>query len=385
MKITDIKSYPTWVGHRNQMVVKVETDEGLYGWGEAGLSGRELAVKGAVDHYREWLIGRDPMQIGALWQEMYRSQYFEGGRTLTAAQSAIDIALYDIAGKALGVPVYQLLGGKHRDFIPCFATTGASTCEQLIENMQLLIAHDWNVIRTGIANPAKSLDGRLFEPRESLAITAEWLTKAREAVGLGPVLGIDYHHRLSVAEAASFCQRMPMGTLDFLEEPIRDECPEAYEELRKLTDIPFAIGEEFASKWQFLPFIERGLTNFARVDICNVGGFTESMKVAGWAEAHYINLMPHNPLGPICTAATIHLAAAVPNFAWLEVRVSPTEDRKLDWDLFPEQPTLEGTRFPVLDKPGLGVDFNEELAAKQPFKYWEAPHLHKRDGSHTNW
>jgi len=385
VKITDIKSYPTWVGHRNQMVVKVETDEGLYGWGEAGLSGRELAVKGAVDHYREWLIGRDPMQIGALWQEMYRSQYFEGGRTLTAAQSAIDIALYDIAGKALGVPVYQLLGGKHRDFIPCFATTGASTCEQLIENMQLLIAHDWNVIRTGIANPAKSLDGRLFEPRESLAITAEWLTKAREAVGLGPVLGIDYHHRLSVAEAASFCQRMPMGTLDFLEEPIRDECPEAYEELRKLTDIPFAIGEEFASKWQFLPFIERGLTNFARVDICNVGGFTESMKVAGWAEAHYINLMPHNPLGPICTAATIHLAAAVPNFAWLEVRVSPTEDRKLDWDLFPEQPTLEGTRFPVLDKPGLGVDFNEELAAKQPFKYWEAPHLHKRDGSHTNW
>ncbi len=118
------------------------------------------------------------------------------------------------------------------------------------------------------------------------------------------VLGIDYHHRLSVAEAASFCQRMPSGTLDFLEEPIRDETPEAYESLRTMTDVPFAIGEEFASKWQFLPFIERGITQFARVDVCNVGGLTEAMKVAGWCEAHYIDLMPHNPLGAICTAAT---------------------------------------------------------------------------------
>ncbi len=384
MKITDIKTYPTWVGHRNQCVVKVETDEGIYGLGEGGLSGRELAVKGAVDHYREWLIGRDPMRIGALWQEMYRSQYFEGGRVLQAAISAIDIALYDIAGKALGVPVYQLLGGKHRDVVPCFATVNARSYEQLLEGAQLLISKGWNVIRTGIADAARQ-DPSEFEPRESIAISAGYLTKLREAVGLGPVLGIDYHHRLSVAEAASFCQRMPKGTLDFIEEPIRDEAPEAYEELRKLTDVPFAIGEEFASKWQFLPYIERGITNFCRVDICNVGGFTESMKVAGWCEAHYIDLMPHNPLGPICTAATIHLAAAVPNFAWMEVRVSPTENRKLDWDLFPVQPDLVGTGFPVLDKPGLGVEFNEELAKTQAFKFWEAPHLHRKDGSHTNW
>ena len=111
---------------------------------------------------------------------------------------------------------------------------------------------------------------------------------------------------------------MPMHTLDFLEEPIRDETPEAYEALRKMTPIPFAIGEEFASKWQFLPYIERGITNFARVDVCNVGGLTEAMKVAGWAEAHYIDLMPHNPLGPICVAATAHLATAVTNFSWLK-------------------------------------------------------------------
>jgi len=392
MKITDIKCYPTWVGRRNQFIVKVETDEGIHGWGEGGMSWRELAQEGAVKHYREWLIGRDPMRRGALWQEMYRSQYFEGGRVLAAAISAIDIALYDIAGKALGVPVYQLLGGKQRNYVPCFATVGGPSYEQVRDRVRALMDLGWNVFRIFLATPTADRAGGIpsrgdgiFEPRESIPLTAEWMTTLRQEVGLGPVLGVEYHHRLNVAEAASFCQRMPKGTLDFLEEPIRDESPEAYEALRRMTDVPFAIGEEFASKWQFLPYIERGITNYARVDICNVGGFTEAMKVAGWAEAHYIDLMPHNPLGPICTAATIHLGAAVPNFSWLEVRVSPTESRTLDWDRFPVQPTLEGTSFPLPEAPGLGVEFNEELAKEQAFKFWEAPHLHRRDGSHTNW
>jgi galactonate dehydratase len=386
MQIVDIKTFPTWVGSRNQLVVKVETDAGLVGWGEAGVSGRELAVVGAIRHYREFLVGKDPMRRGALWQEMYRGQYFEGGRVLTGAISAIDIALHDIAGKALGVPVYQLLGGKQRDSIPCFATTAAPMGPRLLEDAQLLIERGWSVIRTTPGHPERAGDDTLFEPRESIAVTAEWLSRLREAVGPAPVLGIDYHHRLSVPEAASFCQRMPRGTLDFLEEPIRAESPEAYAALRSMTDVPFAIGEEFSSKWAFLPFIEQGLTNFIRVDVCNVGGLTEAIKVAGWAEAHYLDLMPHNPLGPICTAATIHLAAAVPNFAWLEVRTSPTEQLGFDdSELFPVQPRLEGTRFPVPELPGLGVEFDETKAAQQEFRFWEAPHLHRRDGSYTNW
>jgi len=191
---------------------------------------------------------------------------------------------------------------------------------------------------------------------------------------------------LSVAEAASFCQRMPSGTLDFLEEPIRDETPKAYASLRQMTGIPFAIGEEFSSKWQFLPYIERGITNFARIDVCNIGGLTEAMKVAALAESHYIDVMPHNPLGAICTAATIHLAAAVPNFAWLEMRLSPTEQGGYyDPDWFPIQPVLDEYRLIIPDGPGLGVEFNEELAKRTPFTFWEAPHLRRPDGSHTNW
>jgi galactonate dehydratase len=218
-----------------------------------------------------------------------------------------------------------------------------------------------------------------------VATTAAWLTRLREEIGTEPVLGIDYHHRLSVAEAASFCQRMPRGTLDFLEEPIRDETPEAYEALRRMTDVPFAIGEEFASKWQFLPYVERGITNFARIDVCNVGGLTEAAKVAGWCEAHYIDLMPHNPLGAICSAATAHLAAAVPNFAWMEIRNSPTEQLGFyDPELFPVQPKQDGPRLQIPDAPGLGVEVNEERASRGEFEHGRRWFLRRRDGSITN-
>ena len=150
MKITDIKAFPVWIGHRNQLLVKIETDAGIYGWGESGFSGRELAVSGIVEHFRPWLIGRDPMQRGALWQEMYRSQYFEGGRTITAAMSAIDIALYDIVGKALDVPVYELLGGKHRDFVPTFATTRAQEPNKMIEEARGILDAGWNCMRLSV-------------------------------------------------------------------------------------------------------------------------------------------------------------------------------------------------------------------------------------------
>ncbi|WP_297103565.1 mandelate racemase/muconate lactonizing enzyme family protein [uncultured Devosia sp.] len=382
IKITGIKSYPVRVGVRNQLLVKVETDQGLSGWGESGLTGREKAVVGAIEHYREFLVGQDALQIGRIWQELYRSQYFEGGRVLQAAISAIDIALHDIKGKALGVPVYALLGGKHRTFIPTFASTGDSGNEGAVERAQELRALGFDAIRFF---PIGQDSRDLFEPRESIAPTARLLNKAREQLGDAVVLGIDYHHRLSVAEAASFCGKLDRGVLDFLEEPIRDETPEAYASLRTMTDVPFAIGEEFSSKWQFLPYVERGLHQFNRLDVCNVGGLTEAMKIAGWSEAHYVDLMPHNPLGPVCTAATIHFAAAVPNFAWLETREPERELGFDDSDFFPVQPRLEGAVYPVSDAPGLGIEVNEASLAKQSFSFWEAPHLRRRDGSVTNW
>src|SRR5918994_992670 len=166
MKISAIKSYAVKVGIRNQLLVKVETDEGIFGWGESGLSGREKAVVGALEHYAEFLRGRDPFRISALWQEMYRSQYFEGGRVLQAAISAIDIAPHDIKGKALGVPVYELLGGKQRDLVPTFASTGdEAEGDAAIERARELRAQGWQAIRFF---PVGQNNKRVFEPRESI-------------------------------------------------------------------------------------------------------------------------------------------------------------------------------------------------------------------------
>lgn len=384
MKITDIKCFIPWVGHRNQFVAKVETDEGYCGLGESGVSGRELAVEGAVKHFREFLIGKDPMRLGALWQELYRGQYFEGGRILTGAISAVDIALHDIVARKLNVPVYQLLGGAHRGVVPGFPSVGTLSGPQVIDETQRKIDEGWDVIRLAPAETDPE-HPEIFDPRESIGRTAEWMIAVREALGPGPTLGIDYHTRLSVAEAASFCQRLPAGTLDFLEEPIRTESPEAYATLRSMTNVPFAIGEEFSSKWAFLPFVERGLTNFARIDVCNVGGLTEAMKVAGWCEAHYIDMMPHNPLGPISTAAHVHFGAAVPNFAWLESREGEGRENQFTNELFTSTIALEGTGYPVPQGPGLGVEFDEETAIDRGFEFSESPHWFRRDGSLTNW
>ena len=385
MKITDVKAYPVWVGHRNLCLVKVETDEGIYGWGESGVSSRELAVVGAIKHFREFLIGKDASRIGALWQEMYRGQYFEGGRILTGAISAIDIALWDIAGKALGVPVHRLLGGKQRETVPCFVTTTKPFDDTLIEDAKALAEQGWRVIRATAGELGSTEHTTELDIRRSIASAAAVMTDLRQELADDMTIGIDYHHRLSVAETASFCQKMPSGTLDFIEDPIRYQTPEAYKTLRQMIDIPFAIGEECASKWDFMPYIEQGITNFARIDICNVGGISEAMKVAAAAETHYIDIMPHDPLGPICSAATVQFSAATPNFAWCEV--SPYESRdNTDYEaLFENAPRESGGEYVVGDKPGHGVDVNEEEAARQTFKFWEAPRMKKPDGSFTNW
>lgn len=388
MKITNITPYVIKVGSRDQLLVKIETDEGIYGWGESGFSSREKTVAEMLKQFSRFLIGQDPMNTGRIWQECYRSHYFEGGRVTTAAISAIDIALHDIKGKALGVPVYQLLGGKQRNKVKAFATVPCDSNEVMIQKALKIKELGWDTIRFvgyGIDDYMQAGE-MVWEPLPSIGKTAEMLTHAREALGNEVVIGVEYHHRLSVAQAASFCQKMPRGTLDFLEEPIRDETPEAYEQLRTLTDVPFAIGEEFCSKWQFMPYIERGIFQYNRLDICNVGGFTEAMKVAGWSETHYIDLMLHNPLGPICTAASVHFAAAIPNFDSLESRISPIENLGFDNPtLFPVQPELIGNYYEIPEVPGLGVEVNEEMLKDAIIADWECGHLTREDGSVQNW
>lgn len=392
MRITEVKSF-LLNKPRDLHIVKIETDEGIYGIGEGGCSTRELAQDGAVKHFREFLIGMDPMRIEHIWQVCYRSAYYEGGRVLTGALAAIDMALYDIVGKKLGVPVYQLLGGQCRDRVYGFITLGGLGEKDCAARTEAAIEEGWQAIRYSpadgvIPRALRSHVGvedttNIYEARESMAATTERFTEMWDKSPRRIAFGIDYHHRLSVAEAAQFCQMLPRGSMAFLEEPIRNENPDAYAQLRTMTDVPFAIGEEWPSKWAALPYIERGLANFARVDICCIGGITEAMKVAGLCEAHYIDMMPHNPIGPVCTAATIHMAMAVNNLTWVEVIPAFNEGGS---DIFPEMLERTGPFYPAPTKPGLGVTFDEAAAGKYHMDtLYGHPHLQRPDGSYTNW
>jgi galactonate dehydratase len=381
MEITDVTCHPVHHG-RDLLLVRVETDTGLVGWGESGLTGRERAVTGAVRHFREFLLGRDPRRTGALWQRTYRSQYFEGGRVLTAALSAIDMACHDVHGRHLGVPVYELLGGRHRDYVPGFASAPYPGTPDAIDEVASLVDDGWRAIRVGFHHP-EGEDPSVFEPRDSIGPTAAALADLREEIGHDPTIGLDYHHRLTVPQTISFCERLPPGALDFLEEPIRDQNPEAYASLAERVSVPLAVGEEIANKWDFRPYVERGLTDFARVDLGNVGGFTEAMKVAGMCEAHYVDLMPHNPLGPVATAATGHFALAVPNLASQEFR--PSLRQFEGGDYFDVGFDRDGSRLYLSDEPGLGVTVDEDALADATVEFETQPHLRREDGSVQNW
>jgi galactonate dehydratase len=385
MQITGVKHFRPTVGMRPKIIVKIETDAGIYGLGEAGTAGREIAVGGMFDHYRQFLIGRDPRQIEEIHQILYRGQYFEGGTIITAATSAIDIALWDILGKHLKTPIWQLLGGASRQKVTCFADAVAGEGDTLVDRAANLVEQGWKAIRFTPVDPSNLNPGEwggIYEPWESVVATAELMHHVRARVGASIRLSVDFHHRLSVADAAEFCRLVDDVNLMFLEEPIRSESPDAYASLRQMTSIPFAIGEEFSGIHVFAPFIERGLSNYVRLDVCNVGGFTAARKVAGMAEAHYLDVMPHNPLGPISTAAAVHLCSAIPNFALLEYNWH-TKDRPPD--LFPTGMDIEVDAFSLPEAPGLGVTLNEDAIEDFPFEFWEAPQWRRHDGSYTNW
>lgn len=384
MRIASVEAFPVWIADRNQLLVKAVTACGVTGWGEAGLTTRELAVAGALEDLGDWLEGRDPLRPAKIWEDYHRRPGTARDRVGAALLSAIDIALHDIAGKALEQPVHALLGGAQRSRVPTFGCVRADDAERLIALAHGATAEGWTCLRLGW----RTDDPEVFDPHETVGRWPGIFAAARRALGPRVMLGTDLHHRFSVAEAASFLSRCPGGTLDFVEEPLRDEAPSAYAALRRMTRVPFAIGEEFTSRWQFQPFVEQGLTDFARIDICNIGGFTEAMKVGGWCAAHGIDVMPHNPLGPICTAASVHMAAALPNFSFLECWETPGDDNaaRQDSPVFPDRLRLDGACFPVPDGPGLGITVDEERLAEMPrFAYCEVPHLRRSDGALTNW
>src|SRR6185369_11232703 len=236
MKITDIQTFPVYNGSRNNLFVTVDTDEGISGVGESGLSGRELAVIGAIEHFKPQLIGQDAGRIEHIWQVLFRGGFFPANRVLCSAISAIDIALWDILGKRLGVPIYQLLGGRARDKVVCYPhaqTPGETTDVQaLVDNCKLHVDQGWKFVRWGLPQ-----DGDLLEPRESVKVALRQLEAVRTAVGDDIELCLDIHTRLELPDAVRLCRASEQFRPFFMEDPLRSENPHGYQRLRQQTAV----------------------------------------------------------------------------------------------------------------------------------------------------
>jgi L-alanine-DL-glutamate epimerase-like enolase superfamily enzyme len=379
MKITSIECYPVWGGSRNFLFVVIDTDEGIYGVGEAGLTGRELAVMGAIDHFRPMLVGLDASRIEHIWQLLFRGGFFPAQRVLTSAMSAIDIALWDIRGKALGVPIYELLGGKVRDRVVCYPHNQghAMEVEPLVESCLETTEAGWKFVRWGLPQ-----DGETLEPRPAVLAAIRQFQAVREAVGEDIELTFDVHTRLDLPDALWLCREVECFRPYFIEDPLRSENPDSFKTLRPRTHVPLAAGEQFSSKWEFRQLIEEEWIDYARIDLCIAGGFTEARKIAGWCETHYIKLAVHNPLGPVSSAACLQLNLATSNFG---VQEQPRKTGTVLTDVVPVQPEWEDGYLLPSDRPGLGIEFDREAARAHPFQQKENPRLQRVDGSFTNW
>jgi|tagenome__1003787_1003787.scaffolds.fasta_scaffold20939045_3 L-alanine-DL-glutamate epimerase-like enolase superfamily enzyme len=365
----------------SMMLVAVDTTDGVYGLGEVGLRTRQDAVRGALHHLREFLIGQDATRIEHLWQLMTRSGFFPADRVLGAAVAAVDVALWDIQGKALGVPVYRLLGGKVRDRVPCYAHVPGEDgpVSEFAGACRELAGEGWRHLRFSVPTPRSPI----VEPRESVRVALELFRAARDAVGEDVELIIDVHTRLDPPDALLLCRELQDARPFFVEDPLRAESPQAYRQLRARSTVPLAAGEQFGNKWEFRTLIDEDLVDFVRPDLGIAGGITEARKIAGWAEGHFIRTATHNPLGPVTTAASTHFNAACAAFG---IQEQYDHGPRTDLDqVFTARTVIDSGQAVVPETPGLGVDIDRAAARRLTARALERPHLRRPDGSFTNW
>ncbi len=379
MRITSVKSYS--VGQeRNFFFVVVETDAGLRGVGEGGVTWREQATQGFVSELTPLLLGQDPFRTEHLWQVMFRSGFFPAGRVGAAAISALDIALWDIKAQALNVPLYQLLGGLVREKVACYPHVRGNSPQQLAAASRKLVDEGWRFIRTELRPEA---DGVTFETAAAVRRGVADFAAIREAVGPAAEILVDVHTRLDPAGAISFCRQLEPFQPFFVEDPIRMENFDSYRKLARHIHVPLAAGEQYATKWEFRQQVEEDLIDYCRMDLCIVGGITEALKVAGWCETHYIKLALHNPLGPVSTAACLHLDLAVNGFGVQELPRIPGTYLQ---DVFPVQVPYAAGHLTPPTRTGLGIVFDEQAAGKYPpLTAGGCPQFCREDGAFTNW
>ena len=362
MKITGIKTFVCDVYRTNWVLLKVMTDESLYGVGEATLEHRELTVEQAVKELERYIIGKDPHNIEKFWHENYRDAYWRGGPVLTSALSGVEMALWDIKGKALGVPVYQLLGGKVRDSIPCYANAwfvGAKKPEEFAAKAAQAVKGGFTALKWDPFGSAwLSLTG------EEFATAMDCIAAVRDAVGPTVKLLIEGHGRFDVPTAIKIGRAIERYDIEWFEEPVPPCDCDALLEVKRRTNVCIAAGERLYTRWDFRDVIEKHAVDYLQPDLSHTGGILELRKIAAMAECHFLPVCPHNPIGAITNAATLQIAACTPNFHILETMFNDVDYRAT---LTTEQSTLENGRMKIPDRPGLGIDINEEALQSHPY------------------
>ncbi len=361
MKITDVKVLPI----DRYLFVQVLTDEGFVGLGESGAWGYLEASGEVVKSFREYLIGKDPLRIEHHWQVLYRCTHFRGA-AIMGALSAIDIALWDIAGKFFGVPVYQLLGGKCRDKARVYGHVIGRTKEELLRGCVQAKAEGY----TAVGHLTPFLDESRNVPyykthADKIQDAIQTVAAYREAVGDDVDLCIEIHRRLDPAEAIVLGRAIEPYRPFFYEDPIRPDNIDAMAEVAQKIAVPIATGERIHTIYEFEMLLTRNAVQYVRPDVCMAGGITHCKKIAALAEAHYVDVVPHNPLSPVSTAACVQLAACIPNFALQEYPRGEGEPPKSE--IVSGTLTLEDGFLIIPDAPGIGVELVEGAMEKYPF------------------
>lgn len=370
MRITAIKTFICHAYRTNWVFVKVLTDvDGLYGVGEATLEYKEQAVVQACKELERIVIGKDPHRIEELWHLAYRDAYWRGGPVLMSALSAIEMALWDIKGKDLGVPVYQLLGGKVRESIPCYANgwfAPAKTPDEFAEKAKQAILKGFKAIKW---DPFGS--SYLEIDRKQLNMSMECIGAVYDAVKNDADIIIEGHGRFDIPTAVRIGNALSDFDILWFEEPIPPQNLEGLAEVKRRIKVPVSGGERLYNRWEYRSLFELKAVDYIQPDVSHAGGIMELKKIAAMAEAYHIPFCPHNPSGPVANAASLQLAACVPNFFLLETMSGDVAWRK---DICNEEIQFENGSMRIPDKPGLGVDINEDEIKKHPYEPKELRH-----------
>lgn len=378
MKITSVDTLIVHAERCSWNFVLIETDEGLRGVGEASLEGKAQSVATCVADLSRRLIGEDPARIQHLWQRLFRHSFWRGGVIQMTALSGIEQALWDIKGKVAGLPVYELLGGACRDRIRLYANgPRGDTPEEMAASARKIAADGFTGLKMSQLAPVLPVDGRA-----ALGRAVEMVAAVRDAVGPSMRIGIDAHGRLSPVMALEFARLVEPYDIWFLEEPVLPENADALAEVTRRSPVPIATGERLFTRWGFREVLRQQSAALWQPDLAHCGGIFEARTIAAMAEINYAGLAPHNPLGPVNTMASAHVAMATPNFVALEYLYNRPE----------YEATLADGPLPVQDgwltlsgRPGLGIDLDIDACRAHPYQPTDLPSWWNDDGSVADW